>query len=164
MMKKPLLTFVLMSAVAFCGLQSCGSSRQNTVVAGSSATVPASVAPSEHSAQNDVSMEVVPPTYTRIPEKIVLRISNHSTAPIEFGAAYTIEYFDNNAWKILPFSQEIAFIAIMFTLPPGESNNYEISLYPDLAEYKSGLYRVRKSILRESGNLEITAEFTIQSI
>ncbi|MCC8144316.1 MAG: hypothetical protein LIO97_10830, partial [Tannerellaceae bacterium] len=92
-----------------------------------------------------VIMLITPRNYPATPEKIELKIMNQSDVPIQFSAGYQIEQFDFEKlkWEEVVFPEGIAFIQVMYELPVGETQTYDIYLYPDQVNYESGLYRVK---------------------
>ncbi|MCD7971864.1 MAG: hypothetical protein LUG18_04240 [Candidatus Azobacteroides sp.] len=108
-----------------------------------------------------IELTIHPESYDTIPEKVPLKIWNNTPDTIEFEAKYKIEKLAGNTWVPLEFSDEIAFIDILYILAPGQCKVYDIYLYPDIAEYQPGRYRVHKMIMENTGTTSHYAVFDI---
>ena len=108
-----------------------------------------------------VVLTVTPKTYTSVPENVTLHISNNATEAIQFGANYGIEKRVGQSW-VKQNMDDIAFISIMYSLDPGNSATYEISLYPDRIKYDAGEYRIHKNVLIGETSEPFYAQFTIK--
>ncbi len=106
---------------------------------------------------------ITPRNYPAAPEKIELKIMNQSDSPIQFGADYQLERFDFEKlqWEEVFFPEGIAFIQIMYELPAGETQTYEVSLFPDQIKYEAGLYRIKKQIFINNGSKEFYSRFLL---
>ncbi|MCD8029803.1 MAG: hypothetical protein LUF85_02940 [Bacteroides sp.] len=112
----------------------------------------------------NITLEIVPQSYSGAPGQIHLFITNHTPSMLEYGAGYQIEKYDPEAeeWQHMDFFDHVAVISIMYMLPAGESASYSISLFPDHVDYKSGRYRVKKQIYTGEESVELYAEFVIE--
>lgn len=119
------------------------------------------VEPITQQTSRTVNMRITPQKYQSAPEKITLSISNNTKETIQFGAYYEVEKSVNGKWIKQKFSDEIAFIEIMYILEPGKKETYEINLFPDMAKYEAGNYRIRKNILIGEENNPEYAYFSI---
>lgn len=126
--------------------------------------VRAEVTPEECPVKQQIEMKIDPQTYATVPERVSLSITNNSTETAQYGANYEIEKYrtDDDEWVEVRLPEGIAVIAIMYILPPGETANYDISLFPDRLEYESGTYRIKKNIFVGDGNREVYAPFTLE--
>ena len=97
-------------------------------------------------AAEKVVLTVTPKEFATVPENVTLHISNNATETIQFGANYEIEKQVGSEW-VKQNMDDIVFIAIMYSLEPGKSATYDISLYPDRIKYDAGEYRIHKNIL-----------------
>lgn len=113
-------------------------------------------------AQGGVILSISPETYPAPPDMVKLKIVNNTDTIIQFGASYMIERYVGNNWTKVEFSENIAFIDIMYGLSSGESNEYDIFLYPATIPYTSGRYRIVKSILMNDERKNYSAEFVIE--
>lgn len=152
-----LILFVV--AFAFCSCKS-QAEKQEGIIEHQQEIAPGVNSP-EELPQQKVYMQVVPTDYTAVPEKIKLKITNDTGSEIQYGAYYVIDCYKDNNWVEMPFSDEIAFIDIMYLLPAHESNEYDINLFPNLTKYEKGMYRVRKTLFIDNERVEMTAGFSI---
>ncbi|MCC8188172.1 MAG: hypothetical protein LIP08_11890 [Bacteroides sp.] len=112
----------------------------------------------------NITLEIVPQSYSGVPGQIHLLITNHTTSVLEYGAGYQVEKYDPEAeeWQHMDFFDHVAVISIMYMLPAGESGSYAISLFPDQVDYEAGRYRVKKQIYTGEESVELYAEFIIE--
>jgi len=89
-----------------------------------------------------------------------LRIENHTSIDITYGAPFYLEYFDTNDWTPI-LLDKIEWTDIGILLPAGEITENQIHLYSLVNEYnngKKGRYRITKNIF----GVGICAEFEIK--
>ncbi len=109
-----------------------------------------------------ITMEIAPAVVNNHTSVVSLSITNHSQEPAQFGANYTIEKFTNGEWKEFELPT-FAVIAIMYMLNPGQTQSYDINLFPDQSDYTPGRYRIVKPFyLAIQGDGYYTAEFTVE--
>lgn len=147
-MKKSFTAVLAIASIYMFSMSSCSSSNN----ASDRTEIPA----------NGIGMIVTPNSYEAVPEMVKLTIVNNTDTEIQYGADYTIERKQNGDWAEMPFSSPLAFIDIMYIQPTGETREYNINLYPDLTQYTTGNYRVRKNVNTGNNNQVITAEFQIR--
>lgn len=92
-----------------------------------------------------VEMTVFPERNGGAPQTLELTVKNNTTEVIQFGARYSIERLVDGKWAEVDLGN-LAVIAIMYGLQPGDSHTYTINLFTDTIAYPEGDYRVVKLI------------------
>ena len=103
-------------------------------------------------------------------ETIELQIANNTVHELTFGEPFSIEFYDEREWKVVPFPDDAEFVAIGYTLLPGEMQQMTRNLkwlFPDGLPL-AGKYRFRTSVfnnadipIREYHLYDLAAEFEI---
>jgi len=108
-----------------------------------------------------IEMAIIPEIYDTVPEKVSLKIINNTPSDIEFGAMYEIEKYIGDSWKPVEFTDGLAFIDILYSIGQGQSESYDIYIYPDMVKYEPGKYRVCKIITAGESRKSYYADFEI---
>lgn len=103
-----------------------------------------------------VSLELNQKQYKSEGDTFELTTLNDSEKEISYGVPFILEYFEEGAWYEVKPDQEMAFVLILYTLPPGDqaSDKLNLEYYEPL---KPGHYR----IVREIEDQALTAEFEV---
>lgn len=108
-----------------------------------------------------VSLSVDPKVFilSEIPDTIKVTITNNSNDTITTGLRYQIENYENYEWKEIS-PKDILFHDLGWQIKPSESENFDMKLYKNQINYKTGKYRIVKYYLnsdyqktRESHNV-----------
>ncbi|WP_400263268.1 immunoglobulin-like domain-containing protein [Sphingobacterium sp. SG20118] len=108
-----------------------------------------------------ISLSVDPKVFilSQIPDTIKVIITNNTNDTITTGLRYQIENYEDNEWKEIS-PKDILFHDLGWRLKPSESENFNMKLYKDQINYKTGKYRIVKYYLnsdyqktRESHNV-----------
>jgi len=160
-MKKNLITFI--TAITACVfIISCASNKEKTNNTSDNTSTTSNTRSTLPSSDAGISMSIQPDKFSTVPETVKMTIVNNSDTVAEYGAPYIVEEYKNNTWEKMPFTNELAFIDILYIQPAGETKEYDISLYPAMANYKKGNYRIRKSINVGNRSLDLAVEFTVE--
>lgn len=129
-MKRKIIT-LLSASLCLTLIASCGSARKaaNTIA----------------TEDKNVEMTVFPDRNGGAPETLQLTIKNNTDKVIQFGANYSVERLVGGKWVGHDLGN-FAVIAIMYSLQPGDSGQYSISLFTDRVSYPESDYRVVKNI------------------
>ena len=97
---------------------------------------------------------------------IELQLVNETEHTVIYGETFSIEFYTNGAWKVVPFSDDVGFIDIGYILYSNEMTplTRQINwLFPDGLVH-SGRYRLRMNISNDSGGHlhDLVAEFEIE--
>ena len=97
------------------------------------------------------------PVYDKDIDRIQVILENAGETNLEYGAEWAVETRQGDDWKQLPFAEGYGWIQPLYTLMPGGTDNFYVSM--DMLDYnlKDGTYRIVKEI---SGEV-YTAEFMI---
>ncbi len=97
------------------------------------------------------------PVYDKDIDRIQVILENAGDTNLEYGAEWAVETRQGDDWKQLPFAEGYGWIQPLYTLMPGGTDNFYVSM--DMLDYnlKDGTYRIVKEI---SGQV-YTAEFMI---
>ena len=98
-----------------------------------------------------VEMEITQLTDSTNPAKMVVTITNNSTAEYTIGEYYEIEKLNGNKWEKVPLDFNVDDVELI--IAAGGSQNFNINLYPEQYKYTAGTYRVIKG--------DLYTEFTI---
>ena len=98
-----------------------------------------------------VEMEITQLTDSTNPAKMVVTITNNSTAEYTIGEYYEIEKLNGNKWEKVPLDFNVDDVELI--IAAGGSHNFNINLYPEQYKYTAGTYRVIKG--------DLYTEFTI---
>lgn len=100
-------------------------------------------------------------TYPTSIKEINVIIENNTSVEYNTSLGYTIEYFNGSAWSRVPLDFNINYLIVF--LPPGESKEFSIYLYPEQYNYKPGRYRISKTVYSSSKDAQIlTCEFNVK--
>ena len=103
-----------------------------------------------------VSIELNKDTYKPKGDTFELTVVNDSEEEISYGAPYTLEYYKEDTWYEVEPNNEIGFILILYTLPPGDEASEELNL-ESYEPLETGRYR----IIRQIGDDTLTTEFEV---
>jgi len=103
-----------------------------------------------------VSIHLSKDTYKPEGETFELTVVNDSEEDISYGAPYTLEYYKEDTWYEVEPDNEIGFILILYTLPPGDEASEELNL-ESYEPLESGHYRIVRQIDDET----LTTEFEV---
>ena len=97
------------------------------------------------------------PVYDNSIDRIQVILENAGDTNLNYGAEWKVEVQKGGGWKQVPFVENYAFIQPLYTLMPGGTDSFYVSM--DMLDYtmKDGTYRVVKEI---SDGI-YTAEFQI---
>ncbi len=114
--------------------------------------------------EENIQLSITPRSYPAAPQKVELTLTNSTGDTIQFGAGYSVERLDpaTGAWEKISFFNSVAVIAIMYMLPAGASQTYDIQLFPNQVSYEPGSYRIRKNIFIGEENREFHAQFELE--
>lgn len=111
----------------------------------------------------DIAMKLDKDSYTKL-DTPKLTITNNNQLDQMFGAVFELQVMKNGAWFKVPFSKDIAFPDIMYTLQTGEKHQESISLNDEKFEspLSAGQYRVVQTIDDANGeSIILAAQFQI---
>lgn len=91
------------------------------------------------------------------PEGVDVIITNTSEDEYFYGVEFSVERLEGEEWMVVPFEDDVAWIAIALILEPGGRNEEFLSFDLLEQELEEGQYRVIKTIEEHA----LAAEFTI---
>ena len=110
-----------------------------------------------------VSMRVSPQTVSMTDSSMKLIIENHTRRPLEYGAPFGLQYFNNGNWETIEFDFE--WILPVWVLKAGGTAERQISLSENGIHFaKPGKYRIVKNIALlelSSDSFKLKAEFEV---
>ena len=103
-----------------------------------------------------VSLQLNQEQYKSEGDTFNLTVVNDSEKEISYGVPFIVEYLKEETWYEVEPDQEMAFVLILYTLPPNDQASDELNLkhYEPL---EPGHYR----IVRQIGDKALTAEFEV---
>ena len=111
--------------------------------------------------ERKISMRSRQEAYTTSIKEIYVTIENNTLVDYNTDLGYTVEYFNGSSWDKVPLSFPIN-LPLVF-LRPGESEEFNVYLYPEQYNYKPGRYRIFKTVESSSKDIqELTCEFNIE--
>ncbi|MBQ8643015.1 MAG: hypothetical protein IJ480_12460 [Clostridia bacterium] len=116
--------------------------------------------PSPHGDVTDsdtVTLRTQFPVYAADTDRIQVILENSGDTNLEYGAEWAVEVQQGDKWKQIPFADGYGWIQPLYTLMPGGTDSFYVSM--DMLDYdmKNGTYRIVKEV---SGQV-CTAEFQI---
>ena len=108
-----------------------------------------------------ITMMAIQNTYSSSTDKVNVIITNNTSFEFYMGMGYSIEYFNGSVWNKIPL--EISINDVMITLSPQQSKEFSIYLYPEQYDYKSGKYRICKTVSSNDRTYELTSDLTLSS-
>ncbi len=108
----------------------------------------------------NINMKTELDSYPKTADTITVIITNKNDFKYNTGKDYIIEYYDGSTWDKIP----LQFLAhdIMITLLPQEPKEFKINLFSEQYQYKSGKYRICKTIYTSDEKHNICAQFNIK--
>lgn len=142
-------TFVLIMLAALWG-GGCGQREGSSLEEAPEQTIAAE--------QNGITMETAQAHYPPDVEEIGLVIQNSSSEEMFYGKHFTLEKYEEDVWRIVPFPEGAAFIEIALIVPPGEKAEEAVSMSLFNQPLEEGTYRIVKQI----GDVTLAAPFDVK--
>lgn len=157
MRKKIMIVFAVVIVLAMCFIWPRFLNTKTNLIKSSYTTVPQSIDKDNIKFTYKCQDE----NYTTSTNEIALTIENIGSANIEFGSTCIVEKFEDGAWYVIPFVDNIGFDMILNVLQP--QKNREIKFNVEVLDYKliQGKYRVVKEFTSEGNSMVAAAEFNI---
>ena len=108
-----------------------------------------------------ITMYLEKPKYNLPINEITLQIKNLETDSYQFGQYYTIEIYQDNAWRKIPFKKNTGFDDILYTLESGKTHSQIINLQGLDYKITKGKYRISKDFNSNGNKITLETEFNI---
>lgn len=103
---------------------------------------------------------VASPNVYKLPvEKINVKITNNTEAEGLTGEYFYMEYYNGNDWEKVPLNS--FFNSIGYPIEASQTRNLIVNIQPDTYQYKSGKYRIFKTISVNKKDYSLIAEFRL---
>jgi hypothetical protein len=108
----------------------------------------------------NIAMKTELDSYPKTIDTLTVVITNKNGFKCNTGKGYNIDYYNGSTWGKIPL--QFLVNDIMIILLPQESKEFKINLYPEQYQYKSGKYRIYKTVYSFGGKHNIYAQFNIK--
>lgn len=111
---------------------------------------------------DSITMTVTPVTFKAGKVgKAKLTITNNAAQEISFGDPYKVEFNNGGNWDKVTMFDSVMFTAMMHSIAPGNSQDFNIDLQPMPHDYQPGDYRILKGAQAGDQPVQLTATFSV---
>ncbi|OCA85276.1 S-layer homology domain-containing protein [Pseudobacillus wudalianchiensis] len=116
------------------------------------------------STQEGLSISVDKQSYSTSDKEAIVEITNKGKSTYYFGSKFTVEKKVEGKWKEVPYSEDIAFPAIINELAPEKTYRQGITFSTFESKIDKGQYRVVQSFSKEIGKKDFTLAIPFEII